>query len=78
MESRRIIKTDTIYNFLRDTFLFTYQELKDAGMVANNNIQFELYQDQADYDGKILIPTYADEDESKKKIMVSLDLLVEM
>jgi hypothetical protein len=65
--ARKMIKSDTIYNFLETSFRGVANSLKDQGMLNSNNIIFDLYKDQADYDGTINVPVYADDDASQRK-----------
>ena len=65
-DNRRIIKTDTIYNFLKTKFIGVYEELKANGLIDSTGIlNFEIFQDQADFDGKIMVPTYAEDDSAQ-------------
>ena len=65
-DNRRIIKTETIYNFLKTKFIGVYEELKSNGIIDSANVlNFEIFQDQADFDGKIMVPTYAKDDSAQ-------------
>jgi len=67
LTARKIINADTIYTFLEDSFYQVYNSMKEQNLVDNQNINFQIYRSQADFDGTINVPYYADEEESKKK-----------
>jgi hypothetical protein len=60
------LKQETLFNFMKSTFFTAYQSMLDQGIITNDKLLFEIFKDQADYDGTILVPMYADEDDAQK------------
>jgi len=65
--ARKLLGSDTIFNFLNSKFIATYDSLIQQELITNENILFEIFKDQADYDGTITLSMYAQQDEAQKK-----------
>jgi hypothetical protein len=67
LTARKIIDANTIYTFLENSFNQVYNSLKNQDLIENENINFQLFRSQADFDGTIQVPLYAEDEEAQKK-----------
>jgi len=66
LTARKIIDAQTVYTFLDNSFAQVFNSLKDQGLIENEDINFTIYRSQADFDGTISVPTYAEDDQAQR------------
>jgi len=67
IQARKVINTETVYNFLENSFLQVVNSLKADNKISIEAAKFVLFKDQADFDGTLKVNTYAQDDEAQKK-----------
>jgi hypothetical protein len=63
---KNMIDTDKVYDFLDGAFASAVQSLKDSNSLQYPNMNYHVFRNQADFDGTIDIPMYAEDDEAQK------------
>jgi len=67
IEARKIIESQLIFDMLYTKYMGVYNALLSQGKISAPSLNFEIFKDQADFDGTINVPVYAAEDDAQKK-----------
>jgi hypothetical protein len=62
---KMLVKSEQIYEFLENSFLSTLTLLQQEDKISDK-IQYEMFKSQADFDGTLNVPMYADDDDDQK------------
>jgi len=66
LTARKIIDAQTVYTFLENSFYEVFNSLKQQGLIENGDINFAIYKSQADFDGTISVPLYAEDEQAQR------------
>jgi len=64
--AKKIIDANIVYDYLESSFQQVVNSLKQQNYLSNNNIQFQLFRRQADFDGTLTVPMYAEDEQAQK------------
>lgn len=59
---KTLVKSEEIYTFLEESFISTLATLKEDNLISDK-IQYEIFRNQADFDGTLTVNMYAEDDE---------------